>query len=63
MILAMPLKPPPNLRMGYTSYSDKIYDRLPTNFSVTQYIRVIGNQIASASLPVLEVFSGSELFC
>ncbi len=34
-----------------------------TTFFVTQYmIRVIGNQIASASLPLLEVSSGSE-FC
>ncbi len=30
-----------------TSHSDKISDRLPTTFFVTQYmIKVIGNQIA-----------------
>ncbi len=43
-----------------TSYSDE----LPTICFVTQYmIRVIGNQIASASLPLLEVSSGSEFYC
>ncbi len=43
-----------------TSYSDE----LPTIFFITQYmIRIIGNQIASASLPLLEVFSGSEFYC
>ncbi len=46
------------------SYSDKIYDMLPTTFNVTQYmIKAIGNQIASASLPLLEVSSGSESYC
>ncbi len=46
-----------------TSYSDEIYDGLPATFFVTQYmIRVIGNQIASTSLPLLEVSSGSELY-
>ncbi len=40
----------------------KNYDRLPTNFFITQYmIKSIGNQIISASLPVLEVSSGLEL--
>ncbi len=41
------------------SYSDK----LPTIFFVTQnMIRVIRSQIASASLPLLEVSSGSDFF-
>ncbi len=40
-----------------TSYADE----LPTIFFVTQnMIRVIGNQIASVSFPLLEVSSGSE---
>ncbi len=47
-----------------TSYSDEIYDRFPTTIFVTQYmIRVIGNQIAPASLPLLEVSSSSEFYC
>ncbi len=42
----------------------QIYDGLPTTFLVTQYmIRVIGNQIASASLPLFVVSSGSECYC
>ncbi len=46
------------------SYSDKIYDGLPTTFFDTQYtIRVKGNQIAPASLSLLEVSSGSEFYC
>ncbi len=45
------------------SYSDKIYNGLPTTFFVTQYmIKSIGNQIVSASLPPLEVSSGSFWF-
>ncbi len=47
-----------------TTYSDNIYDRLPTTFIVIQHIiKVIGNQIASASLPLLEVSSGLEFYC
>ncbi len=43
-----------------TSYASK----LPTIMLVTQYmIRVIGNQIALASLPLIEVSSGSEFYC
>ncbi len=44
---------------------DVVLDELPTIFFfVTQYIIiVIGNQISSASLPLLEVSSGSEFYC
>ncbi len=44
-----------------TSYSHKIYHRLPTTFFVTQYmIKSIGNQIVLASLLLLEVSSGLD---
>ncbi len=50
--------------MRYGLYSDGIYDGFPTTFFITQcMIRVIGNQIASASLPLLEVSFGSKLYC
>ncbi len=46
-----------------TSHSDEINDGPPTTFFVTQYmVRVIGNQITSASLPLLEVSSSLELY-
>ncbi len=46
-----------------TSYSNKIYNGLPTTFFVTQYmIKSLENQIFSASLPLLEVSSGLEFY-
>ncbi len=46
------------------SYSDEIYDGLPTTFIACQYlIKWIGNQIVSANLTLLEVSYGSEFYC
>ncbi len=46
-----------------TSYSDKICDGHHTTVFVTKFIiKSIGNQIVSASLPLLEVSSGLEFY-
>ncbi len=45
------------------SFLDEIYDRHPTTFFVTQnMIKLVGNQIVSASLPLLEVSPGLEFY-
>ncbi len=50
--------------MHYDVIFKKYYEGLPTTFFVTLYmIRVAGNQIALASLPLLEVSSGSKFYC